>query len=1041
MPPRVPFGLLLPVLCALWCTGAAATPFEVQKVDSLGARGIHNSLALDSRQDPHISYYGDERILYASRVDTTWTIELVDSVGDVGYYTSLALDADDAPHISYFDLANADLRYATKVPGYWETEVVDSAGSVGQYGSIALDANGNPGMTYFDNTNGDLKYATRIDGVWTTEIADSAGIVGFYTSIAFDALGQPCVSYLDLEGGLKFARRTGAGWTAQTIDMGTNVGAYSSLAFDTFGYAHISYADLGFQSLKYARETSSGWVIETVDGTDFAGNFTSIQLAGGTSPRISYIARRTQHLLYAARSGFGWNIEIVDSMTQVDSFTSLKLDREGNPKISYYDTRRTDLKFVDSSVHIIQPRGGELWAAGTTQRVVWAGIGPVDMYLSQDGGATYTKVTSSPTTNHRLDITVPAWTTGSARAKVVRDAPLSSSASPAVFSIAPGLAPPWWTKLVEGAGLYGFTGFTPSLTLAPGGSPRISYWSTGAGSVRYAARAGGVWTSETVRAGLGSHTLSPLAINTFGVPTIAYFNNSDRTLNCAFRLNGTWTSEIVRSFTVTGEYCSLALDSHGSPRIAYYESAPGRLVLAARFGTSWATEDVDQGTGVGIMNALALDSLDHPFISYYDAAAGDLEFASKVGPVWLLESVDQVGNVGANSALVLDTAGRPHISYVDVSNGFLKYATKGSGPWVIETLDLSGYVDGTTSIALDPLGSPRIAYHDSRRHMPKVAARVDGAWRVETVEPALGGTRMSSLALDSDGTPRIAYLDDRTYDLRYASAAVELIDPVPGARWPIGAHKTVRWEGVGGVDISLSQDAGSTFSLVAPGVVGGSYSLLVPALPSSQCKLRIQRAIPYSSSVSDTFTIVEGVDLISFRADPVPFETGADVTWETDPTVPDLSGYRLERAPDGITYATVLALTTEKSYRDPTALAGTKYRLTAINGSGGEIALGEIEFRPRKPLAAGPLPYRGGNLAISFAAMGTGGAPVQAEVRLYDMRGRLVRTIAQGLYMAGFQSVDWNGMDDRGDKIASGIYFLKSTSGGHEATIKVTVLR
>jgi hypothetical protein len=1042
--PRVAVGLLLPVICTLrLTTAAAATPFAIQKVDSLGDRGIHNSLALDSRQVPHISYYGDGQILYASRVDTTWTIELVDSVGDVGYYTSLALDANDAPHISYFDLANADIRYATKAPGYWVNEVVDSVGSVGQWGSLALDGNGNPGITYFDNTNGDLKYAKRANGVWTIEIVDSAGVVGFYTSLAIDALGQACVSYLDLEGALKFARRTSTGWTPETVESGVNVGAYSSLALDPSGYAHISYADLGFETLKYAREISSGWMTETVDATDFPGHFTSIQLAGGTSPRISYVARETNQLLYAARAAFGWSIEIIDSLTPVDFFTSLKLDPEGNPKISYYDTRRTTLKFVDSSVRIIEPRGGELWAAGTSKKVIWAGIGPVDVYLSQDGGATYTKVTSSPTTNHTVDIMVPAWSTGTARAKVVRASPLSSSASPGVFLIAPGLASPWWTKLVDAAG---FTGFTPSLTLTQTGSPRISYWDTSTGAVRYAARVGGLWTVETVRAGLGSHTLSPLTINPYGVPTVAYFNNLNRTLNCAFRLNGAWTSEVVRSFTVAGEYCSLALDGTGSPRIAYYESAPGRLVLAARFGTSWATEDVDQGVDVGIMNSLALDSLGYPYISHYDAPAGNLKFAYKSGPAWVVETVDHVGDVGANSSLTLDPAGNPHISYVDVSNGFLKYATKGPGGWRIETVDYGGEVDGTTSIALayngpEALGSPRIAYHDPIHHALKYATRVDGAWRVETVAPAVGGNRASSLALDSDGNARVAYLDERTYDLRYASAAVELGDPTPGARWPVGAHKTARWEGVGSVDISISQDAGATWNLVAPAVAGGSYNLLVPALPSTQCKLRIQRALPYSSSVSDTFTILAGVDLLSFRADPVPFGAGADVTWETDPTVPDLAGYRLERALDGITYATVLPLTIEKSYRDPASVAGTKYRLTAINGSGGEIALGETEFRPRKPLAAGPLPYRGGSLAISFAAVGAAGSQARAEVRLYDLRGRLVRTIARGDYAAGFQSAEWNGTDDRGRTIASGIYFLKSTSGGHEAAIKITVLR
>jgi hypothetical protein len=112
-----------------------------------------------------------------------------------------------------------------------------------------------------------------------------------------------------------------------------------------------------------------------------------------------------------------------------------------------------------------------------------------------------------------------------------------------------------------------------------------------------------------------------------------------------------------------------------------------------------------------------------------------------------------------------------------------------------------------------------------------------------------------------------------------------------------------------------------------------------------------------------------------------------------------------------------------------------------VNGLGEELMLGETSFLPAAPLAAWPLPYRGGNLSIVFAtAGGLGGSRGSTEVLLYDVSGRLVRDVARGQYRAGYQSVIWDGRDDRGRRVAAGMYFLRATTGGEEHTVKFVVV-
>jgi hypothetical protein len=172
----------------------------------------------------------------------------------VGYDTSIALDSNDYPHISYYDSTNGDLKYARSTGSTWITETVDASGIVGKYTSMVLDRDDYPHISYYDETNGNLKYARGEGSAWNIRTVDSPGNVGRYTSISLDRNEYPHISYYDYDdGNLKYARWTSSSWSKQTVESSGDVGLRTSLALDRNGFPHISYRDNTNYDLKYAK--------------------------------------------------------------------------------------------------------------------------------------------------------------------------------------------------------------------------------------------------------------------------------------------------------------------------------------------------------------------------------------------------------------------------------------------------------------------------------------------------------------------------------------------------------------------------------------------------------------------------------------------------------------------------------------------------------------------------------------------------------------------------------------------------------------------
>jgi hypothetical protein len=93
--------------------------------------------------------------------------------------------------------------------------------------------------------------------------------------------------------------------------------------------------------------------------------------------------------------------------------------------------------------------------------------------------------------------------------------------------------------------------------------------------------------------------------------------------------------------------------------------------------------------------------------------------------------------------------------------------------------------------------------------------------------------------------------------------------------------------------------------------------------------------------------------------------------------------------------------------------------------------IGGIELAPSRPNPA----MNGTELAFSLEH------PSQASLKVYDLNGRLVRTLVDGPLAAGPHSARWDAKDNAGSSVPSGVYFYRLESGGLTATKQLIVTR
>lgn len=67
--------------------------------------------------------------------------------------------------------------------------------------------------------------------------------------------------------------------------------------------------------------------------------------------------------------------------------------------------------------------------------------------------------------------------------------------------------------------------------------------------------------------------------------------------------------------------------------------------------------------------------------------------------------------------------------------------------------------------------------------------------------------------------------------------------------------------------------------------------------------------------------------------------------------------------------------------------------------------------------------------------------PGRASVRVYDLRGRLVKVLTDEHFEQGRHEVTWHGRDNGGRQVASGVYFVRMQTGSEDQIRRVVMVK
>ena len=65
----------------------------------------------------------------------------------------------------------------------------------------------------------------------------------------------------------------------------------------------------------------------------------------------------------------------------------------------------------------------------------------------------------------------------------------------------------------------------------------------------------------------------------------------------------------------------------------------------------------------------------------------------------------------------------------------------------------------------------------------------------------------------------------------------------------------------------------------------------------------------------------------------------------------------------------------------------------------------------------------------------------QVKIQIYDISGRLIKTLVDDVVESGFHWIEWNGRDKKNVKVSSGIYWCTMEAENHRSSVKLLLTK